>query len=435
MSKSYQQTIEWLFAQLPMFHRVGAAAYKANLDNTYALMNACGQPHIGLKTIHIAGTNGKGSSSHMLASIFQSHGYKTGLYTSPHLVDFRERIRINGEMISQENVIEFVEQMKSKVEDIRPSFFEWTVALAFHHFQKEKVEIAIIETGLGGRLDSTNVISPELSLITNISMDHAALLGDTLEKIAGEKAGIIKNTAPVVISEHSSIDAVFIEKAKQVATDLYFAADSVEVRGTSIPGTFQASVKENTYWNNMQLQVDLQGAYQGKNIAGVLRSVLLLKDKWKLQDALIKEGIEKASSQTGLQGRWMCLQEKPRVVADIAHNEAGIQEVVQSLARYSYKQLHIVFGAVQDKEVSKVLALLPQDAHYYACAPNLPRALAVEQLLEKIEFSGRRGEQFNSVQSAYNKALQQASSDDFVLVCGSNFVVAEVLESLQHDKD
>lgn len=435
MSKSYQQTIEWLFAQLPMFHRVGAAAYKANLDNTYALMNACGQPHIGLKTIHIAGTNGKGSSSHMLASIFQSHGYKTGLYTSPHLVDFRERIRINGEMISQENVIEFVEQMKSKVEDIRPSFFEWTVALAFHHFQKEKVEIAIIETGLGGRLDSTNVISPELSLITNISMDHAALLGDTLEKIAGEKAGIIKNIAPVVISEHSSIDAVFIEKAKQVATDLYFAADSVEVRGTSIPGTFQASVKENTYWNNMQLQVDLQGAYQGKNIAGVLRSVLLLKDKWKLQDALIKEGIEKASSQTGLQGRWMCLQEKPRVVADIAHNEAGIQEVVQSLARYSYKQLHIVFGAVQDKEVSKVLALLPQDAHYYACAPNLPRALAVEQLLEKIEFSGRRGEQFNSVQSAYNKALQQASSDDFVLVCGSNFVVAEVLESLQHDKD
>lgn len=435
MSKSYQQTIEWLFAQLPMFHRVGAAAYKANLDNTYALMNACGQPHIGLKTIHIAGTNGKGSSSHMLASIFQSHGYKTGLYTSPHLVDFRERIRINGEMISQENVIEFVEQMKSKVEDIRPSFFEWTVALAFHHFQKEKVEIAIIETGLGGRLDSTNVISPELSLITNISMDHAALLGDTLEKIAGEKAGIIKNIAPVVISEHSSIDAVFIEKAKQVATDLYFAADSVEVRETSIPGTFQASVKENTYWNNMQLQVDLQGAYQGKNIAGVLRSVLLLKDKWKLQDALIKEGIEKASSQTGLQGRWMCLQEKPRVVADIAHNEAGIQEVVQSLARYSYKQLHIVFGAVQDKEVSKVLALLPQDAHYYACAPNLPRALAVEQLLEKIEFSGRRGEQFNSVQSAYNKALQQASSDDFVLVCGSNFVVAEVLESLQHDKD
>ena len=435
MSKSYQQTIEWLFAQLPMFHRVGAAAYKANLDNTYALMNACGQPHIGLKTIHIAGTNGKGSSSHMLASIFQSHGYKTGLYTSPHLVDFRERIRINGEMISQENVIEFVEQMKSKVEDIRPSFFEWTVALAFHHFQKEKVEIAIIETGLGGRLDSTNVISPELSLITNISMDHAALLGDTLEKIAGEKAGIIKNTAPVVISEHSSIDAVFIEKAKQVATDLYFASDNVEVRETPIPGTFQASVKENTYWNNMQLQVDLQGAYQGKNIAGVLRSVLLLKDKWKLQDALIKEGIEKASSQTGLQGRWMCLQEKPRVVADIAHNEAGIQEVVQSLARYSYKQLHIVFGAVQDKEVSKVLALLPQDAHYYACAPNLPRALAVEQLLEKIEFSGRRGEQFNSVRSAYNKAVQQASSDDFVLVCGSNFVVAEVLESLQHDKD
>jgi dihydrofolate synthase/folylpolyglutamate synthase len=265
------------------------------------------------------------------------------------LVDFRERIRINGEMISQENVIEFVEQMKSKVEDIRPSFFEWTVALAFHHFQKEKVEIAIIETGLGGRLDSTNVISPELSLITNISMDHAALLGDTLEKIAGEKAGIIKNTAPVVISEHSSIDVVFIEKAKQVATDLYFATDSIEVRGTSIPGTFQASVKENTYWNNMQLQVDLQGAYQGKNIAGVLCSVLLLKDKWKLQDTSIKEGIEKASSQTGLQGRWMCLQEKPRVVADIAHNEAGIQEVVQSLARYSYKQLHIVFGAVQDK--------------------------------------------------------------------------------------
>jgi dihydrofolate synthase/folylpolyglutamate synthase len=435
MSKSYQQTIEWLFAQLPMFHRVGAAAYKANLDNTYALMNACGQPHIGLKTIHIAGTNGKGSSSHMLASIFQSHGYKTGLYTSPHLVDFRERIRINGEMISQENVIEFVEQMKSKVEDIRPSFFEWTVALAFHHFQKEKVEIAIIETGLGGRLDSTNVISPELSLITNISMDHAALLGDTLEKIAGEKAGIIKNTAPVVISEHSSIDVVFIEKAKQVATDLYFATDSIEVRGTSIPGTFQASVKENTYWNNMQLQVDLQGAYQGKNIAGVLCSVLLLKDKWKLQDTSIKEGIEKASSQTGLQGRWMCLQEKPRVVADIAHNEAGIQEVVQSLARYSYKQLHIVFGAVQDKEVSKVLALLPQDAHYYACAPNLPRALAVEQLLEKIEFSGRKGEQFNSVQSAYNKAVQQARADDFVLVCGSNFVVAEVLESMQHDKD
>jgi dihydrofolate synthase/folylpolyglutamate synthase len=435
MSKSYQQTIEWLFAQLPMFHRVGAAAYKANLDNTYALMNACGQPHIGLKTIHIAGTNGKGSSSHMLASIFQSHGYKTGLYTSPHLVDFRERIRINGEMISQENVIEFVEQMKSKVEDIRPSFFEWTVALAFHHFQKEKVEIAIIETGLGGRLDSTNVISPELSLITNISMDHAALLGDTLEKIAGEKAGIIKNSAPVVISEHSSIDAVFIEKAKQEATDLYFASDNVEIRGTAIPGTFQASVKENSYWNNMQLQVDLQGAYQGKNIAGVLCSVLLLKDKWKLQDALIKEGIEKASSQTGLQGRWMSLQEKPRVVADIAHNEAGIQEVVQSLARYSYKQLHIVFGAVQDKEVSKVLALLPLDAHYYACAPNLPRALAVEQLLEKIEFSGRKGEQFNSVQSAYNKAVQQARADDFVLVCGSNFVVAEVLESMQHDKD
>lgn len=431
MSNLYQQTIEWLFSQLPMFHRVGAAAYKANLDNTYALMDACGQPHIGLKTIHIAGTNGKGSSSHMLASIFQAHGYKTGLYTSPHLVDFRERIRINGEMISQESVIDFVEQMKAKVETIQPSFFEWTVALAFHYFQNEKVDIAIIETGLGGRLDSTNVISPELSLITNISMDHAALLGDTLEKIAGEKAGIIKASAPVVISEHSSIDFVFTDKAKQVSTDLYFATDKLHVLESLSPGVFSVECDTETFWNGQQLQVDLQGSYQGKNIAGVLRSALLLKEKWALKDELIKVGIENAAAQTGLQGRWMRLQDIPVVVADIAHNEAGIGEVMRSLSNYSFDKLHIVFGAVQDKEVSKVLKLLPVDAQYYCCSPKLPRAMPIDVLMQHLNESGRHGLAYDSVEQAYDGALRHASENDFVLVCGSNFVVAEVLAAIR----
>ena len=431
MSNLYQQTIEWLFSQLPMFHRVGAAAYKANLDNTYALMDACGQPHIGLKTIHIAGTNGKGSSSHMLASIFQAHGYKTGLYTSPHLVDFRERIRINGEMISQESVIGFVEQMKAKVETIQPSFFEWTVALAFHYFQNEKVDIAIIETGLGGRLDSTNVISPELSLITNISIDHAALLGDTLEKIAGEKAGIIKASAPAVISEHSSIDFVFTDKAKQVSTDLYFATDKLHVLESLSPGVFSVECDTETFWNGQQLQVDLQGSYQGKNIAGVLRSALLLKEKWALKDELIKVGIENAAAQTGLQGRWMRLQDIPVVVADIAHNEAGISEVMRSLSNYSFDKLHIVFGAVQDKEVSKVLKLLPVDAQYYCCSPKLPRAMPIGVLMQHLNESGRHGLAYDSVEQAYDGALRHASENDFVLVCGSNFVVAEVLAAIR----
>lgn len=430
MSEQYQQTIEWLFSQLPMFHRVGAAAYKANLDNTYALMEACGRPHIGLKTIHIAGTNGKGSSSHMLASIFQAHGYKTGLYTSPHLVDFRERIRINGEMISQESVIDFVEQMRSKVESIQPSFFEWTVALAFHYFQKEKVDIAIIETGLGGRLDSTNVISPELSLITNISMDHAALLGDTLEKIAGEKAGIIKSFIPAVISEHSAIDSVFKEKAASENSPIYFAPDTIKISSLDKVGTFVVEASDCAFWQNQNLEIDLQGAYQGKNIAGVLRSALLLKEKWNLKDEQIKAGIENASSRTGLQGRWMRIQDRPIVIADIAHNEAGISEVMRSLKNYQFDKLHIVFGAVQDKEVSKVLKLLPLDAHYHCCSPNLPRAMQIDVLMQHLDESGRRGTAYDSVREAYNGALRIASDKDFVLVCGSNFVVAEVLQAI-----
>lgn len=433
MSDQYQQTLDWLFSQLPMFHRIGAAAYKANLDNTYALMEICGNPEKELVCLHVAGTNGKGSSSHMLASVFQAHGYKTGLYTSPHLVDFRERIRLNGAMIPASYVVEFVEKYKVKVESIQPSFFEWTVALAFDYFRSEKVDIAIIETGLGGRLDSTNVIHPELSLITNISMDHAALLGDTLAKIAGEKAGIIKPATPVVISEHSSIDFVFREKAEQEQAPIRFAGDCVEVLKTEVPASFKVTVADDSYWQNKVVKLDLQGAYQQKNLSGVLCALFMLKDKWKLQDDKIVAGISNAASNTGLQGRWMCLQQSPYVVADIAHNEAGIQELVQSLKGYTYKNLHIVFGAVQDKEVAKVLQLLPATAHFHCCAPRLPRALPVSQLMEKVVMAGREGQAYETVEAAYQGALACAGSDDFILICGSNFVVAEVLASLTHD--
>jgi dihydrofolate synthase/folylpolyglutamate synthase len=412
-----------------MFHRVGAAAYKANLDNTYALMELCNNPHKELKTIHIAGTNGKGSSSHMLASVFAAHGYKVGLYTSPHLVDFRERIRINGAMIPKQCVIEFVEQVKANVESIRPSFFEWTVALAFHYFAKEKVDIAIIETGLGGRLDSTNIIVPELSLITNISMDHSALLGDTLAKIASEKAGIIKPSIPVVISEHSEIDFVFLEKAVETNSKLLFASDTVSVEACNQAGMFKVSVQGDSFWKEQILELDLLGSYQGKNVAGVLGCLMELKAKWNLNDTCIKMGIENAARSTGLQGRWMCLQQSPLVVADIAHNEAGIQELVRSLSKYQYENLHIVFGAVQDKEVAKVLRLLPMDAQFHCCSPKLPRAMSIDVLMETIRAENKNGIAYSSVKAAYEGALSMANQNDFVLICGSNFVVAEVLES------
>jgi len=420
---SYQQTLNYLYETLPMFQRIGAAAYKDNLDNTIALCKTLGNPERKFKSIHIAGTNGKGSSSHMLAAILQTAGYKTGLYTSPHLKEFTERIKINGEDASHSFIIDFVHRMKPVLEEIKPSFFETTVAMAFEYFAQQKVDVAVIEVGLGGRLDSTNVITPEVSLITNISWDHANLLGDTLQKIAAEKAGIIKPNIPVVISERQpELESVFTEKAAKENSPIIFASDDYRLF-TMGNGQFAFS----HYEEEIAYQLQLKGDYQQMNLAGVLATVEALKKKgFKISQESISEGLRNTITLTQLKGRWQKLGDRPLVVCDTGHNEAGIKEVLKQINKEKFKDLHIVWGMVNDKDPGRVLALLPKNAHYYFCQAKIPRAMNAGELREKAKAFGLLGEVIEDINQAIDHARKNCSPDDMIFIGGSTFVVAEI---------
>ncbi len=427
---NYQETLDFLYAQLPMFQRIGAQAYKPSLDNTIALCNAIGNPQQQLKTIHIAGTNGKGSSSHLLASVLQSNGYKTGLYTSPHLLDFRERIKIDGVMVSQQYIVDFVHQNLKNIEEIKPSFFELCVAMAFQYFSDEKVDIAVIEVGMGGRLDSTNIIHPEVCLITNISYDHMQFLGDTIPKIAAEKAGIIKPNTPVVISEEQEeCKHVFIEIAKEKNASIYFANSEIKVEYLEKSSNeFSCFKAQNSFLNENEIKCSLPGSYQQKNLAGVLKTIEILKLKgYQLTDTNVLDGIKNVKELTGLRGRWEVLKHNPLCIADTGHNEDGISEILKQLNKTSYKQLHWVWGMVNDKAPDKVFKLLPQEAIYYFCKPNIPRGLDADECKKLAENYKLLGKSYNSVSNAYSAALKNADKEDLILIAGSIFVVAEVL--------
>lgn len=427
---TYQQTLDYLFAKLPMYQRVGAAAYKADLNNTIAICKALGNPEKKIKCVHVAGTNGKGSSSHMLAAILQQAGYKTGLYTSPHLVDFRERIKINGKEIPKIEVVKFVEQNKTIFENIEPSFFEWTVGLAFNYFAKQEVDVAIIEVGLGGRLDSTNVINAEVALITNISFDHMNLLGNTLPLIAEEKAGIIKNRVPVIISQTQlEVISVFNNKSKQQKSIIEFADKNYKVLSTAYKNNLLAVELLHKKTNTKHLYtLDLQGSYQIKNLMGVLNTVeVLTKKGFLIEENAIKTALQNVQNITGLQGRWQIIQEKPLVIADTGHNLDGVKEVLENLKRYEYKKLHIVLGVVNDKDISSILKLLPKDAIYYFCKASIPRALDEKELSNTAKKLGLLGTTFKTVLEALTAAKKQAKANDLIFVGGSTFTVADIL--------
>ena len=433
----YQETIDYLYTRLPMFSRIGAAAIKPNLDNTIAICKFLGHPEKKIKTIHIAGTNGKGSTSHMLASIFQEAGYKTGLYTSPHLYDFRERIKVNGQMCSQDFVIDFTNKIKPCIEKIEPSFFEITVGMAFDYFVQEKVDIAIIETGLGGRLDSTNVIEPELSLITNIGFDHMALLGNTLEAIASEKAGIIKKDTPVVIGAlDPATKKVFEDKANLENAAIYFAENFIEFK--SFQNNWQNALFEFNqplihlldaplFPKNFTIECDLPAKYQAKNLKAVLVAAQLLSTMgWKLTAGKVMKALSQIKKNNGLMGRWECIQDSPRVILDVAHNEHGVHALLEQLASLQYQQLHIVTGMVKDKDVQSVLQLLPKNALYYFTQSHIPRALPVNELADQAAVIGLNGHSFEDVNLALKDAIKNANHNDLILVIGSVFLVAEV---------
>lgn len=423
---NYQETCNWLFAQLPMFQREGQAAYKANLDNTLRLDEHFRHPHRRFKTIHVAGTNGKGSVSHMLASILQEAGYKTGLYTSPHLKDFRERIKINGEMIPEEYVTGFVEQNQDFFAALHPSFFEMTVAMAFKYFADREVDVAVIEVGLGGRLDSTNIITPLTSVITNISFDHMALLGDTLEKIAAEKSGIIKPYIPVVIGTRDrNYDFVFEGKARSCDAPLTFASDEWKIRQNN-DGSYDLSHRSGISFSS--LVCELKGSYQRKNIPTVLESVLSLQNSGlAIREEHIRNGIACVIRNTGLHGRWEKLANTPYTVCDTGHNIDGLTEVVAQLRSCTYRHLHFVIGMVNDKDVNSVLRILPREATYYFCKASIPRAMNEQELAGKARSCGLQGTTYPTVSEAYAAARKNAIPEDMIYIGGSTFVVAEVL--------
>jgi len=430
---NYIQTLDYLFSALPMFHRIGPAAYKANLDNTYALMELLDNPHQKIKCIHIAGTNGKGSTSNMLASILQEAGYKTGLYTSPHLKDFRERIRVNGEMANEDWIADFVTNYKSDFDKIQPSFFEMTTAMAFAYFEYMKTDINIIETGLGGRLDSTNVINPIVSIITNIGYDHMNLLGDTLPKIAGEKAGIIKHNTPVIISEHQEeIAEIFTHKANELNAPIIFASDNWKIK-TEISNAFSESMNvdatNNSNSTSLHFSCNLTGPYQAKNIAGVLACIDELdKHNFAISEEHVQSGMQNIKQNTGFKGRWYKLQDNPLVMCDTAHNKDGLQQIMPLVSNYSQGKIRIVLGMVDDKDLDGVLPLFPSTALYYFCKADIPRGLDAQILKEKASKFNLQGNIYNSVQEALQNAIQDASTNDFIFVGGSTFTVAEVID-------
>jgi len=420
---TYAETLTYLYQNLPMYQRVGAIAFKKDLTNTLALCHALGNPQNQFRSIHIAGTNGKGSSSHMLAAVLQAAGYKTGLYTSPHLKEFTERIRINGIEVSKEFVVDFVERIQPSIEKINPSFFEITVAMAFDYFAHQQVDVAVIEVGLGGRLDSTNVITPALSLITNISWDHMDFLGDTLEKIAFEKAGIIKPKVPVVISERQpEVAQVFINKAHEMSSSITFASDHYQVLAEA-GGQYSIHHENKDY----TLQVDLTGGYQTRNIAGVLACLDVLKKcGFTIDDKPIQQGLRNVMKTTGLRGRWQTIGHNPLMICDTGHNEGGIREIVRQIQATRYRKLHMVIGMVRDKDITKILGLLPTEATYYYCAATIPRAMPAEELKIKAERVGLKGNVYATVNEAMEAAKRNSREDDFIFIGGSTYVVAEV---------
>ena len=424
---NYQETIAYLYEKLPLFSRIGEAAYKKDLHNTIALCEKIQNPHQKIKTIHIAGTNGKGSVSHMLAAILQQAGYKTGLYTSPHLYDFRERIKINGEMISENAVINFTQAINPWIEEISPSFFEVTVAMAFDYFYKSEVDIAVIETGLGGRLDSTNVINPVLSIITNIGWDHMNLLGNSLEAISNEKAGIIKENTPVVIGKKQEESwPVFTLIAKQKNATIQLASTNCPVKEYKWKENLLevAIEKENSLHS---YQLDLTGVYQVENISTVCCAVdQLRKNGFSISEESLIKGLRNVSTITGFQGRWEKIASNPSVILDVAHNVDGIRQVLRQLEMIDYNHLHIVIGMVKDKEIEKVLSLLPKTATYYFTQAQLPRALPAQDLEASAKKTGLTGFVFNAVNSAIEEAQKNARIDDLILVCGSLFIIGEV---------
>jgi dihydrofolate synthase/folylpolyglutamate synthase len=426
----YQETLEYLFRQLPMFQRIGAAAYKANLNNSFELDNYFGHPHKLFKSIHIAGTNGKGSVSHILAAVIQNAGYKTGLYTSPHLKDFRERIKINGIEIPEQYIIDFVEKHRVAFGPIMPSFFELTMAMAFKYFADENVDVALIETGLGGRLDSTNIITPVLSVITNISKDHTQFLGDTLRLIAGEKAGIVKNSIPVVIGEtQAEVLDVFVSKAVLEKSPLYIADQVFQIdyalNSIDEKQVFQVYKHSNLVYPNLKL--DLLGLYQKKNVMTILQAIDILNNKgFKIENEAIYSGFENATKITGFKGRWQTIGHNPRIICDTGHNEAGIAEIVKQIETIPYKKLHIVFGVVEDKNIDAILEMMPKNAGYYFTKANIPRALDEKLLMQKAGLKGLRGDCYPTVEKALQIAKQNAEKEDFIFIGGSTFVVAEI---------
>ena len=404
---NYQDTVSWMFQQLPMYQNKGKSAFKKDLTNTIKLTNYLAEPHKKFKSIHVAGTNGKGSTSHMLASILQEAGYKVGLYTSPHLKDFRERIRINGNMVSKQFVIGFIKRNKAFLEQNNLSFFEMTVGMAFDYFSKKNVDIAVIEVGLGGRLDSTNIITPEVAVITNIGYDHMQMLGDTLEKIAAEKAGIIKPNIPVVIGEtQQETIAVFLEKSNRLNSKIFFA---------------DQLIKDN-------LESDLKGSYQVHNTKTATQTIQVLKDSnFNISQSHLKKGLLNVVKNTNLQGRWQMLQSQPTIICDTAHNKEGLTVVMQQLQNASFNKLHIVFGVVSDKDLCSIIPLLPKLAKYYFCKPNVQRGLDAKKLQKAFAKSHLTGQSYSSVNEALNAAKSKANVDDLIYVGGSTFVVAEII--------
>ena len=404
---TYQDTLNWMFSQLPMYQRQGKTAFKKDLSNTLKLAEHLNNPENKFKSVHVAGTNGKGSTSHILASVLQEAGYKVGLYTSPHLKDFRERIKINGQEVSKHFVIGFIKRNKDFFEANKLSFFEMTVGMAFDYFAKQNIDIAVVEVGLGGRLDSTNIVTPEVSIITNIGLDHTQFLGDTLEAIAFEKGGIIKPNIPVVIGETQKETApVFKSLAKSCDSEILFADQLVSEVYKS----------------------DLIGSYQSKNIKTVVQTVKQLQGKgFKISNKNLKQGLLKVVKNTGLLGRWQILKERPKVVCDTGHNREGLIYVMQQLSNETFESLHIVFGVVNDKDLRSILDLLPKKATYYFCKPNIPRGLDAEELQQTFSSYKLKGRAYKSVNEAYNSALNNARKDDFIYVGGSTFVVAEII--------
>jgi dihydrofolate synthase/folylpolyglutamate synthase len=429
---NYSETIEYLLHALPMFQRIGGPAYKANLENAIFLDKKLNYPHTKYKTIHVGGTNGKGSVSHILASILQASGYKTGLYTSPHLLDFRERIKVNGKMVSKRFVIDFTEKNRTLFAQIKPSFFEMTAFMAFEYFAHTNVDVAIIEVGLGGRLDTTNIITPAVSVITNIGMDHTLFLGNSLEKIAEEKAGIIKKNIPVVIGEtQESISAIFNNTAKKYNSEVYFADQnySISYIMKNPDNSIRYKFTNCYHWNFENLDVDLIGKYQKSNIITSLMVLTILNENdLPLKIEGIRSGMRQISKLTGLIGRWQEIDYNPLVVCDIAHNTEGIQQILEQIKDTPHKKLHMLLGFVSDKDIDNILTILPLNARYYLCEPDIPRALKVTDLADKFEEKNLSNISFKNVKEAYKTARANAEVEDLIYVGGSTFVVADFLK-------